>query len=183
VDGVGATIVAERVEYLDEQGRLVTETLRDFTKNALKKRFASLDAFLKRWKSAERKQAIVEELENEGLSLDPLAEEVGKDFDPFDLICHVAFDQPALTRRERAENVRKRDIFTKYGPQARAVLEALLQKYQDQGVIDLGDPRILQIPPLDAMGTPVQLIKEFGTRGDFMFAVQELQSALYQKEA
>jgi type I restriction enzyme, R subunit len=183
VDGVGATIVAERVEYLDEQGRLVTETLRDFTKNALKKRFASLDAFLKRWKSAERKQAIIEELETEGLSLDPLAEEVGKDLDPFDLICHVAFDQPPLTRRERADNVRKRDVFTKYGPQARAVLEALLQKYQDQGVIDLGDPRILQIPPLDAMGTPVQLIKEFGTRADFMFAVQELQSALYQKEA
>ena len=183
VDGVGATIVAERVEYLDEQGRLVTETLRDFTKKALKKRFVSLDDFLKRWKSAERKQAIIEELENEGLSLEPLADEVGKDLDPFDLICHVAFDQPALTRRERAESVRKRDVFTKYGPQARAVLEALLQKYQDQGVIDLGDPRILQIPPLDAMGTPIQLIKEFGTRADFMFAVQELQSALYQKEA
>jgi len=183
VDGVGATIVAERVEYLDEQGRLVTETLRDFTKKALRKRFASLDDFLKRWKSAERKQAIIEELENEGLSLDPLAEEVGKDLDPFDLICHVAFDQPALTRRERAESVRKSNVFTKYGPQARAVLEALLQKYQDQGVIDLGDPRILQIPPLDTMGTPIQLIKEFGTRADFMFAVQELQSALYQKEA
>jgi type I restriction enzyme R subunit len=183
VDGVGATIVAERVEYLDEQGRLVTETLRDFTKKALKKRFASLDDFLKRWKSAERKQAIIEELENEGLSLEPLADEVGKDLDPFDLICHVAFDQPALTRHERAENVRKRNVFTKYGPQARAVLEALLQKYQDQGVIDLGDPRILQIPPLDTMGTPIQLIKEFGTRADFMFAVQELQSALYQKEA
>jgi type I restriction enzyme R subunit len=181
VDGVGATIVAERVEYLDEKGRLVTETLRDFTKRALKKRFASLDDFLKRWKSAERKQAIVDELENEGLSLDPLAEEVGKDLDPFDLICHVAFDQPALTRRDRADNVRKRDVFTKYGPQARAVLEALLQKYQDQGVIDLSDPRILQIPPLDMMGTPLQLIKQFGTRADFMFAVQELQSALYQK--
>ncbi|HXO37610.1 MAG TPA: type I restriction-modification enzyme R subunit C-terminal domain-containing protein, partial [Candidatus Acidoferrum sp.] len=152
-------------------------------KRALKKRFVSLDDFLKRWKSAERKQAIVEELENEGLSLDSLAEEVGKDLDPFDLICHVTFDQPPLTRSERAENVRKRNVFTKYGPQARAVLEALLQKYQDQGVIDLGDPRILQIPPLDTMGTPMQLIKEFGTRADFMFAVQELQSALYQKEA
>jgi type I restriction enzyme R subunit len=181
VDGVGATIVAERVEYLDENGKLVTETLRDFTKKALRKRFASLDDFLKRWKSAERKQAIVEELENEGLSLEPLADEVGKDLDPFDLICHVAFDQPALTRRERADNVRKRNVFTKYGPQARAVLEALLQKYQDQGVIDLGDPRILQIPPLDTMGTPLQLIRQFGTRADFMFAVQELQSALYQK--
>jgi type I restriction enzyme R subunit len=146
-----------------------------------KKRFASLDDFLKRWKSAERKQAIIEELENEGLSLEPFAEEVGKDLDPFDLICHVAFDQPPLTRNERADNVRKRNVFTKYGPQARAVLEALLQKYQDQGVLDLGDPRILQVPPLDKMGTPVQLIKEFGTRADFLFAVQELQSALYQR--
>ena len=183
VDGVGATIVAERVEYLDENGKLITESLKDFTKRALKKRFASLDDFLKRWKDAERKQAVIEELENEALSLEPLADEVGKDLDPFDLICHVAFDQPALTRRERADNVRKRDVFTKYGPQARAVLEALLQKYQDEGVIDFCDPRILQIPPLDTMGTPMQLIKEFGTRADFMFAVQNLQSALYQKEA
>jgi type I restriction enzyme R subunit len=177
-----ATIVTERVEYLDEQGRLVTETLRDFTRSALKRRFVSLDDFLKRWKSAERKQAIIEELANEGLSLEPLAEEVGRDLDPFNLICFVAFDQPPLTRRERADNVRRRDVFTKYGPQARRVLEALLQKYQDQGVIDLGDPRILQIPPLDTMGTPVELIKEFGTRADFMFAVQELQTALYQRE-
>ena len=183
VDGVAAKILAERVEYLDEKGRLITESLKDFTKKALRKRFASLDGFLKRWKDAELKQAIIEELENEGLSLEPLAQEAGRDLDPFDLICHVVFDRPALTRRERADNVRKRDIFTKYGPQARAVLEALLQKYQDQGVIDLGDPRILQIPPLDTMGTPLQLIKEFGTRSDFMFAVNELQSALYQMEA
>jgi len=183
VDGVGVTILTERVEYLDENGKLITETLRDFTKKALKKRFASLDDFLKRWKSAERKQAIIDELENEGLSLDPLADEVGKDLDPFDLICHVAFDQPPLTRRERADNVRKRDVFTKYGPQARAVLEALLQKYQDQGVIDLSDPRVLQIPPFDAMGTPFQLIKQFGTRADFEHAVHQLQSALYQGAA
>jgi type I restriction enzyme R subunit len=183
VDGVGVTILAERVEYLDEDGKLITETLRDFTKKALKIRFASLDDFLRRWRSADRKQIIIDELSNEGLSLDPLAEEVGKDLDPFDLICHVAFDQPALTRRERADNVRKRDVFTKYGPQARAVLEALLQKYQDQGIIDLGDPRVLQIPPLNAMGTPLQLIKEFGTRAAFDAAVQELQSALYQKVA
>lgn len=181
VDGVGVTILAERVEYLDENGKLITESLRDFTKKALKKRLASLDDFLRRWKSAEKKQIIIDELENEGLSLAFLAEEVGKDLDPFDLICHVAFDQPALTRRERADSVRKRDVFTKYGPQARAVLEALLLKYQDEGIIDLGDPRILQIPPLDAMGTPLQLIKEFGTREGFTSAVQELQSALYQK--
>jgi type I restriction enzyme R subunit len=181
VDGVGATVIAERVEYLDENGKLITESLRDFTKTALRRRFASLDEFLKQWKSADRKQTIIEELESEGLSLDVLAEEAGRDLDAFDLICHVVFDQPPLTRRERAENVRKRDVFTKYGPQARAVLEALLQKYQDQGVIDLGDPRVLQIPPFDAMGTPYQLIKQFGTRADFMFAVNELQSAIYQR--
>ena len=183
VDGVGASIVAERVEYLDENGKLVTESLRDFTRKALQKRFVSLDGFLSRWTGADRKQLVIEELEAEGLPLDPLADEVGKDLDPFDLICHVAFDQPPLTRRERANNVRKRDIFTKYGPQARAVLEALLQKYQDQGVINLDDPRVLQIAPFDAMGTPLQLIKQFGTRADFEHAVHELQSSLYQKAA
>jgi type I restriction enzyme, R subunit len=183
VDGVGATILTERVEYLDENGKLVTESLRDFTRKALKKRFTSLDDFLTRWNSAERKQAIIEQLEAEGLSLDPLAEETGKDLDAFDLICHVAFDRPPLTRRERADNVRKRDVFTKYGPQARAVLEALLQKYQDQGIINLDDPRVLQIPPFDIMGTPLQLIKHFGARADFERAVHELQSALYQEAA
>jgi type I restriction enzyme, R subunit len=183
VDNVAVTVVAERVEYLDEQGKLVTETLRDFTKNALRKRFVSLDYFLLRWKGAERKQAIIDELGDEGLALEALQDEVGKDLDAFDLICHVAFDRPPLTRRERAENVRKRDVFTKYGPQARAVLEALLQKYQDEGVMNLEDPRILQIAPFDSMGTPVQLIKEFGTRVDFESAVHELQSALYQEAA
>ena len=183
VDGVGAAIIAERVEYLDENGRLITESLRDFTKKALRKRFASLDDFLHRWSEAERKQAIVDELAEEGLPLDPLAEEVGKDLDPFDLICHVAFDRPPLTRRERANNVRKRDVFTKYGPQAKAVLDALLMKYQDDGVLNLDDPRILQISPFDTMGTPLQLIKEFGTRSDFQHAVHELQNALYEEVA
>ena len=183
VDGVPANVIAERIEYLDENGKLVTESLRDYTRKALKTRFASLDEFLKRWSNEDRKQAIVEELEAEGLPLDPIAGEVGNQFDAFDLICHVAFDQPPLTRRERADNVRKRDVFTRYGPQARRVLEALLQKYQDQGVLNLDDPKVLQIAPFDEMGTPLQLIKEFGTRADFQRAVHELQSALYQKAA
>jgi type I restriction enzyme R subunit len=183
VDGVGAVIVAERVEYLDENGKLVTESLRDFTKKTLKKRFASLDDFLKRWKAAERKQAIVEELEAEGLPLDPIAQELGKDLDPFDLICHVAFDRKPLTRRERAENVKKRDAFTKYGAPARAVLDALLAKYADEGILNLDDTNVLKIPPLSALGTPVQLIKAFGDKRDFEQAVRELQSALYQETA
>jgi type I restriction enzyme R subunit len=183
VDGVAVGIVAERVEYLDEQGKLITESLRDFTKKALKKHFASLENFLQRWNTAERKQAILEELANEGLPLEPLVEEVNKDLDPFDLICHVAFDQPPLTRRERAENVRKRDVFTKYGPQARAVLEALLEKYQDAGVLALDDPSLLKIAPFDAMGTPMQLIKQFGSRAAFEQAVHELQVELYHEVA
>jgi type I restriction enzyme R subunit len=183
VDGVGARIVAERVEYLDESGRLVTESLRDFTKTALKKRFASLDDFLKRWKSAERKQAIIDELEAEGLALDIIGDELGKDLDPFDLICHIAFDQKPLTRRERANNVKKRDVFTKYGPQARAVLDALLEKYSDEGILNLDDANVLRIAPFSAMGSVVQLINAFGGKEAFEKAVHELQDVLYQETA
>ncbi len=136
IRGNPVSILTERIEYLDENGKLVTESLRDYSKKTLRKCYASLDDFLKRWKETERKQVIIGELAAEGLLLDPLAEEVGKDLDPFDLICHVAFDQPPLTRRERADNLRKRDVFTKYGRQARAVLEALLLKYQDEGVTE-----------------------------------------------
>lgn len=183
VDGVAVRILTERVEYLDDSGKLVTESLRDYTKKALRKRFSSLDDFLKRWKSAERKQAILEELESEGLPLDPIADELGKNLDPFDLICHIAFDRKPLTRRERAENVKKRDVFTKYGPQARAVLDALLAKYADEGVLNLGDANVLKIAPFNAMGSVVQLIKAFGDRSGFEKAVHELQSALYQESA
>jgi type I restriction enzyme, R subunit len=183
VDGVGARIIAERVEYLDENGKLVTESLRDFTKTALKKRFASLDDFLKRWKATERKQAIIEELESEGLPLDAIGDELGKDLDPFDLICHVAFDRRPLTRRERADNVKKRDVFGKYGGQARAVLDALLAKYADEGVLNLDDANVLKIAPFSAMGSVVQLIRAFGGRESFEQAVHELQDALYQETA
>lgn len=183
VDGVGARIIAERVEYLDENGRLVTESLREFTKTALKKRFSSLDDFLKRWKSTERKQAIIEELEAEGLALDSIAEELGKNLDPFDLICHIAFDAKPLTRRERADNVKKRDVFTKYGGQARAVLDALLAKYQDEGILNLDDTNVLRIAPFSAMGSVVQLITAFGGKEGFEQAVHELQDALYQETA
>lgn len=183
VDGVTAKIVAERVEYLDENGKLVTESLRDYTRKALKKRFASLEAFLRRWSDADRKQVIVEELSEEGLTPEVLAEAAGKDLDPFDLICHVAFDRPPLTRAERAQNVRKRDIFARYGDQARKVLDALLTKYQDEGILNLEDPQILQILPFVNLGTPLQLIKAFGTRGDYERAVHDLQNALYQEAA
>ena len=183
IHGHEVWIVAERIEYLDQYGKLVTESLRDYSKKTLRKHYASLDEFLRRWKETERKQAIIEELENEGVIFDALSEEVGKDLDPFDLICHVAFDQPPLTRRERVQNIRKRDVFTKYGDQVRTVLEALLKKYQDEGVISIDDPQILRVAPFDAMGTTIELLKQFGGRDGFEKAVHEIQSALYQEVA
>jgi len=185
INGVAVAIVAERVEFLDSQGKLVTQSLRDFTKKELRRRYASLDDFLVRWRGAERKQAVLDELDEAGVPLDVMAGDVpaGIYMDPFDLICHVAFDQPPLTREERARNVRKKDVFTKYGPQARAVLEALLQKYEDEGVIALDDPKLLQVRPFDSMGTPIQLIRQFGGREDFERAVHEMQTALYEGAA
>ena len=183
VDGVPASIVAERISYVDQYGKLITESLRDFTKKALKKRFTSLDDFLRRWKTAERKQAIVDELAVEGLELNAIAKELNKDLDPFDLICHIAFDARPLTRRERAANVKKRDVFHKYGDKARAVLDALLVKYADEGVFNLDDVTVLRIPPLTELGTPVQLLKAFGGREGFVEAVREMQAALYQETA
>ncbi len=184
IKGKPVAVLTERVEYLDENGKLVTESLRDYSRKAIRQHYTSLDQFLRRWKSAERKEAIIEELAEEGLFLEPLLEEVGKDLDPFDLICHIAFDQPPLTRHERANNVKKRDVFNKYGPQARAVLEALLAKYQDEGIVaGLDNVQILEISPFNTMGTPFQLIKEFGSRASFENAVHELQAALYQEVA
>ncbi|WP_206951966.1 EcoAI/FtnUII family type I restriction enzme subunit R [Trinickia acidisoli] len=184
VHGKPVSVLTERIEYLDEDGKLVTESLRDYSRKAIRKQYTSLEQFLRRWNTAERKEVIMEELAEEGLLLGPLQEEVGKDLDPFDLICHIAFDQPPLTRRERANNVRKRDVFTKYGPQARSILEALLAKYQDEGIVSgLDNARILEIPPFNTMGTPLQLIKQFGSRASFESAVHELQTALYQEVA
>lgn len=184
VHGRPVKVATERVEYLDADGKLVTESLKDYSRKAIRQQYASLDQFLRRWKGEERKDAVIEELAAEGLLLAPLMEEIGKELDPFDLICHIAFDQPPLTRRERANNVKKRDFFTKYGPQARVVLEALLAKYQDEGLVTgLDDVRMLQVPPLSQMGTVTQLIKSFGGKAGFEQAVHQLQDALYQESA
>ena len=183
VDGVSAAVVAERVQYVDKDGKLVTESLRDFTRKALRRRFASLDDFLRRWNAAERKQAVLDEMSAEGLPMDVLVEELGKDLDPFDLICHVAFDAKPLTRRERADRVRKRDAFTKYGEQARAVVDALLDKYADEGLLNLDDADMLRIPPINGLGTPLELIRAFGGKPGFERAVHDLQSALYRDTA
>ncbi len=180
VRGVPVRIIAERIEYVGPDGQLITESYREFAKKQVEAEFVSLDDFVRRWKAADRKRAIIEELEQHGVILENLAAEVGKEFDPFDLILHIAYDQRPLTRRERAEKVRKRNYFAKYGETSRAVLEALLDKYQDDGVIDLDEPKVLRIAPFVQIGTPVQLVNQFGSRANFEAAVHELQSALYQ---
>ena len=183
VSGVAVRIVAERVEFIGPDGQLITESYREFARKQIKDEFASLDDFIRRWNSADRKQAIIDELAERGVILENLATDVGKDWDPFDLILHIAYDQRPLTRKERAETVRKRNYFAKYGEVARAVLQGLLEKYQDEGVIDLDDPNVLRIAPFAQIGTPVQLIKAFGGRDKFVEAVHEVQASLYRDTA
>ena len=181
VSGVPVRILAERVEYIGTDGKLVTESYRDFARKQIASEFASLNDFQRKWGEADQKRAIIDELEQHGVLIENLAAEVGKDLDPFDLILHVAYDQKPLTRKERAEKVRKRNYFAKYGDAARAVLQALLDKYQDEGVIDLDDPKVLNVAPFTGMGTPMQLVKQFGSPQKFRAAVHELQDALYKE--
>lgn len=180
VSDVPVMVVAERVQYYGRDGKLITESLRDYTRKAIREQYKTLDAFLKVWESAERKKAIVEELAQHGVFFEVLAEEVGKDLSAFDLVCHVAFDQPPLTRQERANNVRKRNYFTKYGDVARKVLDALLAKFSDEGVDDIEDIAILKVRPLTQIGTPMQIVGEFGGKEPYLRAVHDLEDELYR---
>jgi len=179
VANVEVKVAAERVQYFDASGKLITESLKDYTRKALAKEFTSLDDFLGRWSSADKKQAIIEELANEGVFFEALADEIGKDCDPFDLLCHVAWDMPPLTRKERAEQVKKRNYFTQYGDQARRVLEALLDKYADEGVAHIEETQILTVAPFTQFGTPIEIIHAFGGLDRYQQAVRDLEQALY----
>ncbi|MDO9169229.1 MAG: DEAD/DEAH box helicase family protein [Methylobacter sp.] len=172
-------VVAERVQYYGPEGKLITESLKDYTRSTVRKDYSSLDDFLRRWSKTERKAAILQELEEHGLLLEALADEVGKGFDAFDLICHVAFDQPPLTRRERADQVKKRNYFAKYGEQARQVLETLLEKYADTGIENIEDIKILTLDPFKNMGTASELVSAFGGKPAYLAALYELEENLY----
>lgn len=190
IDDVGVKLAVERTQYLDADGKLITESfrssLKEQVKNSLTAEFKSLDDFLKRWNSAERKQAVLDELAAQGVRLDVLQQAVpdGEELDVFDLVVHVAFDQKPLTRRERANKVKKRDVFGKYGDQARTVLDALLEKFADLGVQDIEDAKILELPPFDKIGTKYQIRRTiFGSPEQYNQAVRELEQALYQELA
>jgi type I restriction enzyme R subunit len=180
VSGVTVKKIAERVQYYDADGKLVTESFKDYTKKTIQKEFASMDEFVKKWQSSERKQAIIDELAEQGVIWQALEEDVSRDLDPFDLICHVAFDQPPLTRKERAENVKKRNYFTKYSEAAQQVLYALLDKYADQGVSEIESIQILKVTPFDQMGQPKEIVKNaFGNKQAYEQAISELEEQLY----
>ena len=187
VDDVDVRMAIERSQYLDADGNLITEDYRVLLKGEIKKtiqaQFGSLRDFLRRWSDAERKQAIIDELRALGIPLEALQEAVpsSENYDVFDLVAHIAFDQKPLTRQERADNVKKRNYFGKYGDQARAVLEALLEKYADHGIADIEDAKVLELPPFDHFGTKTQIRRGiFGGVDNYAHAVTELEQELYR---
>lgn len=180
VDNVEVTVLKQRVQYIDKDGKLITESLTDYTRRNVLNQYATLDDFLTAWRSAERKQAILDEFAKQGVLLEELQEQIGQEFDPFDLVCHIAYDQPPLTRKERANNVKKRNYFAKYGEQAQAVLSALLEKYADSGVVNLESMDVLKVNPIKEFGTPQFIVnKIFKGKADFTAALKELESELY----
>jgi type I restriction enzyme R subunit len=181
VAGVKVTLLNERVQHLDPSGNLITESLKDYTRRSLLKEFSSLDNFLTRWNSADKKKALLEELEQHGILLEDLREETKKDLDIFDLICHIAWDKPALTRRERANNVKKRDYFSQYGEQAQKVLRALLDKYADVGIEHIEELGVLKADEvIREMGTPIEIFKWFGGKDNYLTALKNLETEIYQ---
>nr|WP_246113315.1 DEAD/DEAH box helicase family protein [Segetibacter aerophilus] len=180
VNGVDVSVLISREMYFDNNGKPITVSLKDHTKEIIKNQFATLNDFLGKWNDADRKAAIIKELEEQGVLVSALQDAVNKEVDLFDLICHVAYDQPPLTRKERANNVTKRNYFTKYGEEARQVLSALLDKYADEGITTIESTEVLSLHPFDDYGSPVEIIRMFGTKDKYFEAIKELENQLYQ---
>jgi type I restriction enzyme R subunit len=180
VGDVQFSVLSERVQYYGNDGKLITESLKDYSRKTICADYATLDEFLTRWSEAKQKLAVVDALERRGVLMEALAAEVGKDLDPFDLVCHVAYDRPPLTRKERAEQVKKRDYFTKFEGIAREVLASLLDKYADSGLTVLEDLQVLKNDPLTSYGTPVEIVTLFGGKDKFIAALRGLEGELYK---
>ncbi len=180
VNDVEVRVLNERVQMFDKEGKLITQSLKDYTKQKANAQFQSLNDFLQKWKKADQKTAIIKELIQQGIFLNELREEVGKDFDDFDLICHVAFDQKLVTRKERASKVKKGNYFDKYGQKARAVVDALLDKYSDEGIENIESMTILKVNPFLQFGTPMEIVGFFGGKEDYLDALQEIENQLYR---
>lgn len=183
VNGVDVSGLITREMFFDNNGKPITSSLKDHTKELIKGHYASLDDFLNKWNSTEKKEAIIKELEEQGVLVEALRDAVNREVDLFDLICHVAFEQPPLTRKERANNVKKRNYFTKYGDQAKKVLEALLDKYADEGITNIESMGILKVKPFTQYGSTLEIIKEFGSKAKYLEAVKDLETELYSTGA
>lgn len=183
VSGIDVSILIESVQHLDANGKLITESMKEYTKKGLLREFRSLEEFLTKWSNAEKKQAIINELEKQGVILENLMESITKELDLFDLICHVAWDQPALSRKERAENVRKRNYFSKYGEKARIILDALLEKYATEGIETIEELSVLRVDPINSYGTPTEIIGYFGGKQNYIQALKELEHEIYRTAA
>lgn len=179
VKGVNVKILNERVQYIDIHGKLITESIKDYSKRHILEQYDTLDSFIKRWSSEDKKQAIIDELRDRGVLLDALREEAGQDIDDFDLILHVAYDKKPLSRAERANNVKKRGYLHAYSDVAQQVLDGLLEKYKDAEVLDFSDTKVLELKPFTEIGTPLKLVKEFGSKQNYIQAVKELEKMLY----
>lgn len=177
---VAVKVLSERVQYLDKDGKLITESLMDYTKKNILQQYSRLDEFLNKWTKAEKKQVIIEELQDGGVLLDAVREELGNtELDDFDLICHIAYDKKPLTKRERAENVKKRHYLYKYSDTAQKVIEALIEKYANDGIKEIEDTKILQLKEFAKIGSPMKIVKAFGGKEAYQKAVQELENELY----
>ena len=180
VDWVKVNITNERVQYLWPDGKLITESLKDYSKKNILSQYQTLDNFLTTWKNADKKEAVVQELLEKWVILDELARDVWKDMDPFDLICHIAFDRPALTRKERVDNIKKRNYFEKYSREALEVIEALLEKYAESGINTIEDIGILNIWRFRKFGSPLEIISRFGKKADYLKVVREIEERIYE---
>lgn len=181
VNGVDVSVLVSREMYFDQHGKPITVSLKDHTKEIITNSYASLDDFLKKWNSTNRKEAIIAELQEQGILVEALYDAVNKQVDLFDLICHVAYDQPPLTRKERANNVKKRNYFTKYGDQAKKVLEALLDKYADEGITNIESMEVLRVNPFDEFGSAYEIVDGiFGGKKKYQEAIKELENELYK---
>ena len=181
VNGVDVTVLVSRELYFDQHGKPITISLKDHTREIIKQNYASLDDFLNKWNHTDRKEAIIAELQDQGVMVEALYDAVNKEVDLFDLICHVAYDQPPLSRKERANNVKKRDYFSKYGDQAKKVLEALLDKYADEGIANIESMEVLRVNPLDEFGSAYEIVNGiFGGKRQYQDAIKELEKELYK---
>lgn len=180
IGDVTVKVLSERVQYVDKDGKLITESLTDYTKKNILEQYARLDDFLRTWTEAEKKQAIIDELQDSGVLLEAIREELGqRELDDFDLICHLAYDKPPLTKIERAENVKKRNYLFKYSDVAQQVIVALLDKYANDGIKEIEDTKVLQLKEFAKIGSPMKIVKAFGGKEAYLKAVKELENEIY----